>query len=301
MVDSIRWCIGEMSWKSLRSASMVGILFDGSQKRPAMNMAEVTMVFNNESRRLPIDFTEVTVTRRLFRSGESEYYLNKVQCRLRDIKDLFMDTGIGGEGYAIIDQGGVEFVLSAKPEQRRELFEEAAGVSKYKSKRDEALRKLERVDADLARLMDSVVLIEEQIKKLDAEARKARTYQKYREELKTSELALAVSEIAQHQSEADKAAAELEPVKRDLFDKNTQITAAEGELAAIDIALAEKQAAAAKFSEEIASSTHRVRHAGRRDKAAAQIWPREMRRQIKASEDEDATAARRIRRTDPRA
>ncbi|HOX23590.1 MAG TPA: AAA family ATPase, partial [Elusimicrobiales bacterium] len=126
VVDSIRWCIGEMSWKSLRSASMVGILFDGSQKRPAMNMAEVTMVFDNESRRLPIDFTEVTVTRRLFRSGESEYYLNKVQCRLRDIKDLFMDTGIGGEGYAIIDQGGVEFVLSAKPEQRRELFEEAA-------------------------------------------------------------------------------------------------------------------------------------------------------------------------------
>ena len=298
VVDSIRWCIGEMSWKSLRSASMVGILFDGSQKRPAMNMAEVTMVFNNESRRLPIDFTEVTVTRRLFRSGESEYYLNKVQCRLRDIKDLFMDTGIGGEGYAIIDQGGVEFVLSAKPEQRRELFEEAAGVSKYKSKRDEALRKLERVDADLARLMDSVVLIEEQIKKLDAEARKARTYQKYREELKTSELALAVSEIAQHQSEADKAAAELEPVKRDLFDKNTQITAAEGELAAIDIALAEKQAAAAKFSEEIASSTHRVGTLEGEIKRCADL-AEEMRRQIKASEDEDATAARRIAELTP--
>ncbi|NLO91052.1 MAG: AAA family ATPase [Elusimicrobia bacterium] len=298
VVDSIRWCIGEMSWKSLRTGSMMGILFDGSQKRPPMNMAEVTMVFDNESRRLPIDFTEVTVTRKLFRSGESEYYLNKVQCRLRDIKDLFMDTGIGGEGYAIIDQGGVEFVLSAKPEQRRELFEEAAGVSKYKAKRDEALRKLERVDADLARLMDSVVLIEEQIKKLDSEARKARTYQKYREELKASELALAVAEITQHQAEADKANEELEPVKRDLFDRNTQITAAEGELAAINLALAEKQAAAAKCSEEIAAATHKVGSLEGEIKRCADL-AEEMRRQIKASEEEDATAWRRMAELEP--
>lgn len=178
VIDSVRWTIGEMSWKALRSASMVDIIFNGTAKRAPLNMAQVSMIFDNSTRNLPLDFNEITVTRKIFRSGESEYYLNKVQCRLRDIRDLFLDTGIGGEGYAIIDQGGVESVLSATPEQRREMFEEVAGVSKYKSKREECIRRLERVDLDLARLSDTVALIAEQIKKLDAEARKARLYQK---------------------------------------------------------------------------------------------------------------------------
>ena len=119
VIDSVRWAIGEMSWKSLRSASMVDIIFNGTAKRAPLNMAQVSMVFDNASRQLPLDFNEITVTRKIFRSGESEYYLNKVQCRLRDIRDLFLDTGIGGEGYAIIDQGGVESVLSASAEQDR--------------------------------------------------------------------------------------------------------------------------------------------------------------------------------------
>ena len=142
VIDSVRWAIGEMSWKSLRSASMVDIIFNGTAKRAPLNMAQVSMVFDNASRQLPLDFNEITVTRKIFRSGESEYYLNKVQCRLRDIRDLFLDTGIGGEGYAIIDQGGVESVLSASAEQRREMFEEVAGVSKYKAKREECIKRL---------------------------------------------------------------------------------------------------------------------------------------------------------------
>jgi len=182
VVDSIKWCIGEMSWKSLRMPSMMDVIFAGTTKRQSLNMGEVAMTFDNESRKLPLDFSEVTVTRKIYRSEESEYFINKVQCRLRDIREMFLDTGIGTDGYAIIDQGEVEHVLSATPEQRRELFEEAAGVSKYKAKRDEAARKLEKVEADLTRLADSMVLLNEQITKLDNEAKKARLQKKYREE-----------------------------------------------------------------------------------------------------------------------
>jgi chromosome segregation protein len=253
VVDSIRWCIGEMSWKSLRSASMVDIIFNGTAKRQPTNMSEVNMIFDNASKRLPLDFSEVTVTRRIFRSGESEYFLNKVQCRLRDVRDLFLDTGIGGEGYAIIDQGGVEFVLSSSPEQRRELFEEAAGVSKYKAKRDEAQRKLEKVDQDLARLMDSVVLIEEQIKKLDAEARKARLYQKNREELRESEIALALLEIKRHEETITASTAQLNPLNEQISDKSAKVSMLEGEVAALNLNLTHKQAETAQFSEKIAT------------------------------------------------
>ncbi|MFA5160994.1 MAG: chromosome segregation protein SMC [Elusimicrobiales bacterium] len=256
VVDSIRWCIGEMSWKSLRSASMVDIIFNGTAKRQPTGMSEVNMIFDNEARRLPLDFSEIAVTRRIFRSGESEYFLNKTQCRLRDVRDLFLDTGIGGEGYAIIDQGGVEFVLSATPEMRRELFEEAAGVSKYKSRRDEAQRKLEKVDQDLARLMDAVVLIDEQIKKLDSEARKARLYQKNREELRESEIALAVSEADRHGEAASAATAKLHPINEAVSEKQGRVSALEGEVAALNLNLTHKQAQDTEFAGKISGAKY---------------------------------------------
>lgn len=253
IVDSIRWCVGEMSWKSLRSSSMVDIIFGGTASRPPLHMAEVSLIFDNESKRLPIDFTEVTVSRKIFRSGESEYFLNKVQCRLRDIREMFLDTGIGGEGYAIIDQGGVEFVLSASPEERRELFEEAAGVSKYKAKRDEALKKLEKVDQDMGRLADSIVLIEEQIKKLDSEARKARLHQKYKEELEAAEVAMLLGDMDARSGEIEKENTELSPLKQRHEDAGRELSAAEGELSALNLRLSEKQAEARKFGETIAA------------------------------------------------
>jgi chromosome segregation protein len=128
--DAIRWCLGETSARSLRSHQMMDVIFAGSQSRAATGMAEVSLTFDNSQNVLPIDYSEVTVTRRMFRSGESEYFINKVQCRMKDIRDLFLDTGIGAEGYSVMEQGKVEFILTAKPEERRELFEEAAGVSK---------------------------------------------------------------------------------------------------------------------------------------------------------------------------
>ncbi|MBR4355165.1 MAG: chromosome segregation protein SMC [Elusimicrobiaceae bacterium] len=258
VIDSVRWTIGEMSWKALRSASMVDIIFNGTAKRAPLNMAQVSMIFDNASRQLALDFNEVTVTRKIFRSGESEYYLNKVQCRLRDIRDLFLDTGIGGEGYAIIDQGGVESVLSASAEQRREMFEEVAGVSKYKAKREECVRRLERVDLDLARLADTVALIQEQIKKLDSEAKKARLYQKYREELKESEIAISICSIKEADGLIAKHTAELEPIITKQNDLETRISAQEGAAAALDLNLTHKQKEMTEFNEKISASKYQV-------------------------------------------
>ena len=258
VIDSVRWTIGEMSWKALRSGSMVDIIFNGTAKRAPLNMAQVSMIFDNASRQLPLDFNEITVTRKIFRSGESEYYLNKVQCRLRDIRDLFLDTGIGGGGYAIIDQGGVESVLSASAEQRREMFEEVAGVSKYKAKREECIRRLERVDMDLARLSDTVALITEQIKKLDSEAKKARLYQKYREELKESEIAISLHSLKESAELIAKHSSELQPVTGQMADLENRISAQEGTTAALDLNLTHKQKEAAAFNEKISASKYQV-------------------------------------------
>lgn len=264
VVDSIKWCIGEMSWKSLRMPSMMDVIFSGTTKRQALSMGEVAMTFDNESRKLPLDFSEVTVTRKIYRSEESEYFINKVQCRLKDIREMFLDTGIGTDGYAIIDQGEVETVLSASPEQRRELFEEAAGVSKYKAKREEAGRKLEKVDADLNRLADSMVLLDEQIKKLDKEANKARLQQKYKEELTGAEISLLLREGDAFAARSTEAAARLEPVKKELEEIVVSITALEGEIAALTLTLAQKGEEQRVLKEVMSSvKTEKVQAEGR--------------------------------------
>ena len=240
VVDSLRWCIGEMSWKSLRTPSMMDVIFAGTARRQALSMGEVAMTFDNESRKLPLDFSEVTVTRKIYRSEESEYFINKVQCRLKDIREMFLDTGVGTQGYAIIDQGEVERVLSATAEERRELFEEAAGVSKYKARRDEAARKLEKVEIDLNRLADSMALLDEQIKKLDNEARRARLQAKYREELTAAEISLLLKDGAAFAAGSASATTRLEPVKKELAETAVAITSLEGEIAALNLTLTRK-------------------------------------------------------------
>src|SRR6266568_4287874 len=187
--DAIRWALGEMSAKSLRSQQMLDVIFNGTASRSAQGMSEVALTFDNTSHQIPLDYTEVTVSRRLFRSGESEYFINKTQCRLKDVRDLFLDTGVGNDGYYVMAQGKIEFLLSAKPEERRELFEEAAGVSKYKVRREEALRKLAKVDQDMLRLNDSLAIYKQQMDNLDAAVRKAKQHHKLQEELKKLEIA----------------------------------------------------------------------------------------------------------------
>src|ERR1700694_4917661 len=193
IADAVRWALGEMSAKSLRSQHMMDVIFNGTANRPSQGMSEVSLTFDNTSHQLPIDFTEVTIARRLFRSGESEYFINKTQCRLKDVKDLFLDTGVGNDGYYVMAQGKIEFILSAKPEERRELFEEAAGVSKYKARREEALRKLAKVEQDMLRLNDSLAIYKQQIDSVRSACRKARSHQKLQEELRNLEIASLVS------------------------------------------------------------------------------------------------------------
>ena len=187
--DAIRWSLGEMSARSLRSQQMLDVIFNGTANRPPQGLAEVALTFDNTSHQIPLDFTEITVARRLFRSGESEYYINKTQCRLKDVRDLFLDTGIGSDGYYAMAQGKIEFILASKPEERRELFEEAAGVSKYKVRREETLRRLAKVEQDMLRLNDSLAIYKQQIDSLDSAVRKARQHQKLQEELRTLEIA----------------------------------------------------------------------------------------------------------------
>ncbi|MBT7283231.1 MAG: AAA family ATPase, partial [Elusimicrobiaceae bacterium] len=299
IIDSVRWAIGEMSWKQLRSSSMVDIIFNGTMKRPASNMAQVSMTFDNSERKLAIDFNEVVVSRKIFRSGESEYFLNKVQCRLRDIRDLFLDTGIGGEGYAIIDQGGIERILSANPFERREMFEEVAGVSKYKSKRDEAERKLEKVDLDLGRLSDTVALIAEQIKKLDSEARKARLYQKYRDELKGSEVAISLSSVKDYEEKIAKNNTEFEPVKKEITDFQTTISALEGETSALNLNLTHKQAELGKISQETASVKYQIGLLEGNIKNCENMVE-ELSKQISTSKEEDTLGERRMAELEPK-
>jgi chromosome segregation protein len=186
--DAIRWVLGEQSAKQLRGGKMEDVIFNGSRTRQPMGLAEVSLTMDNSQNVLPVDYSEITVTRRLFRSGESEYLLNKVPCRHKDIIELFMDTGVGTDAYSTLENKQIEMILNSKPEDRRFLFEEAAGVMKYKVRKNEALHKLEQTAQNLLRLSDVINEVKARISSLDYQARKARQFQKYQEELKALEL-----------------------------------------------------------------------------------------------------------------
>lgn len=205
--DAIKWVLGEQSAKSLRGSKMEDIIFNGTDKRKPLNYSEITMILDNSDGKYPLEYREVMVTRRVFRSGESEYYLNKTACRLKDIKELFMDTGIGTDGYSIIGQGKIDEILSNKPEDRRKLFEEAAGIVKYKSRKIKAERKLGRTDENLIRVRDIIFELEKQVQPLESQANKAESYIKYKEQLRDKEL-------AHYKKNYDK----LETSKTDIFE-----------------------------------------------------------------------------------
>ncbi|MHC1750433.1 MAG: chromosome segregation protein SMC [Cellulosilyticaceae bacterium] len=195
VADAIRWVLGEQSAKTLRGNKMEDIIFAGTEKRKSLGYAEVAMHIRNDEKELPIDYREVAVKRRVYRSGESEYFLNGSPCRLKDIQELFMDTGVGKEGYSIIGQGQIDKVLSSKPEDRRALFEEAAGIYKYKVRRIEAEKKLDKEKENLIRIHDIISEIENRLSPLEIEAEKTRQYLKLRETLKGYELTLFITEI----------------------------------------------------------------------------------------------------------
>ncbi|MEI7027366.1 chromosome segregation protein SMC [Paenibacillus sp. y28] len=195
--DSIRWVLGEQSARSLRGGKMEDIIFAGSDARKAVNFGEVSLTLDNTDQALPMDFTEVTVTRRVHRSGESEYLINKQPCRLKDITELFMDTGIGKEAYSIIGQGRIEEILSTRSEDRRGIFEEASGIVKYKSRKKEAERKLDDTEQNLLRIHDLVTELEDQIGPLKEQSEKALRFRELKGELKNSEISMYVYQIEQ--------------------------------------------------------------------------------------------------------
>src|SRR3990170_2936214 len=197
IVDAIRWVLGEQNARHLRGKLMEDIIFNGSESRKPIGIAEAVLTLSNEEGVAPaayVNFTEIEIARRLFRSGESEYYINKVQCRLKDIVDLFTDTGIGTRAYSIIEQGQVGWLVNAKPEERRGLFEEAAGINKFKHRKDAALRRLEATKQNLTRVNDIIGEVKRQMNSLNRQAKKAERYKAMREELKGFELFLASEE-----------------------------------------------------------------------------------------------------------
>ena len=196
--DAIRWVLGEQSMKSLRGAKSNDIIFAGTQNRKSLGFAEASLVFDNEDGTLPIEYAEVTVTRKIYRSGETGYYINKIPCRLKDILELFMDTGIGKDGYSIIGQGKIDEILSNKSEDRRHIFEEAAGIVKYRTRKAESEKKLEHTKLNLLRINDILTEIESNIEPLQQQAEKAKKYLNLKEELKSIEIGLFVYNIEKY-------------------------------------------------------------------------------------------------------
>ena len=208
--DAIRWVLGEQSMKSLRGAKSLDVIFAGTQNRKSLGFAEASLVFDNSDGVLPIEYTEVTVTRKIYRSGETGYYINKVPCRLKDILELFMDTGIGKDGYSIIGQGKIDEILSNKSEDRRHIFEEAAGIVKYRTRKEESEKKLEHTKLNLLRINDILSEIEGNLEPLQLQSDKAKKYLNLREELKNIEIGLFVYNIEKFKKDLEEIVKDIE-------------------------------------------------------------------------------------------
>lgn len=228
--DGIRWVLGEQSAKSLRGGKMEDIIFAGSDARKAVNYGEVSLTLDNEDHVLPLDFSEVTVTRRVHRSGESEYLINKQSCRLKDITELFMDTGIGREAYSIIGQGRIEEILSTRSEDRRGIFEEASGIVKYKSRKKDAGRKLDETEQNLLRIHDLLSELEDQIGPLKEQSEKAIRYKELREQLKQLEISVYVHQIEGIHTAWKEGNARLEVLGKEQLELSTVVSAHDAKL-----------------------------------------------------------------------
>jgi chromosome segregation protein len=267
LVDAVRWILGEQSAKSLRGGEMADVIFNGSTTRRSLGLAEVTMSFDNGQKSLATAEQEVQITRRVYRSGEGEYLINQQPCRLRDIKELFLGTGAGSDAYCIIEQGRVDVLLQASTRDRRVIFEEAAGISRFKAKKLETLRKLERVDQNLERLGDIVEEVEKQLRSVKLQAAKAQRHQEYSLRLRELRLALGLAEYHELSVRLDAETATLDGLRAELAGRAAETEAGEQvtrrleeALARLDEGVHAQEAALASARQHIATEETTLTH-----------------------------------------
>ncbi len=307
--DAIRWVMGEQSAKQLRGDSMEDVIFNGAPSRKPLGMAEVHLTFKNDRGILPTEFTEVTVSRRVFRSGMSEYFLNKTPCRLKDIRDLFFDTGMGSHAYSVIERQMVDHILSDNTGHRRFLFEEASGITKYKARKKEALNKLDATEGDLTRLNDIVFEIERELRSLARQVGKARRYQRLRDEVQRLDLQLTAGRVSalkaqesetgeQWQEEAvrrEGLAAELDRMEAALNADKLALLELERELSTAQGGLRDREETRQQAEHQVVLLRERAAGLLRRAEEASEESGR-MRQRLQEVEGQETEAARELER-----
>jgi chromosome segregation protein len=271
IVDGMRWVLGETSAKALRGGEMADVIFNGTDRRQPLGMAEVTLTLSGCEGILDTEYDEVAIGRRVYRDGKGEYLINKQPCRLKDIHNLLMDTGIGRTSYSIMEQGKIDMLLSSKPEDRRAVFEEAAGITKYKSQKKEAIRKLDYTEANLVRIRDVIAENERQIRSLSRQASKAKRYQSLFDDVKTLELHLSHKqwrELIAEKSEMNTSINALRLQQDELEDaiekRQAEMASARVEYQEIENRLTDLRSSLARLEGEIAGAKNRIEFNGER-------------------------------------
>lgn len=267
VIDAIKWVLGEQSVKSLRGNEMADVIFNGTEKRPSLGYAEVSLTIQNNKGLLPLEYTEVCITRRLYTSGESEYLLNKQASRLKDIRELFLDTGFGANAYSVIEQGNVEAMLQADSRERRLLFEEAAGISKFKLRKKAALSKLEHVEQNLLRVGDIIEELQKQLRSVKLQASRARKYQEYVEQLKKLKVGLSLRnyrDLNEKKVTASDQVSQIEEqskrVVAEMNELEVQINAIEGMISHVEKQLSQLQTERINLEAQISKSQDKVNY-----------------------------------------
>ncbi|NCC80187.1 MAG: chromosome segregation protein SMC, partial [Clostridia bacterium] len=247
--DAVRWVLGEQKVKSLRGGKMEDVIFAGTDFRKPLGFAEVTLLLDNSEKKLPVPYSEVSVTRKLFRSGESEYLINNTTCRLKDIHELFMDTGIGKEGYSLIGQGKIEAILSGKMDDRRALLEEAAGIVKYKSRKEESEKKMVNTEQNLLRVNDILNTYEERIGPLQKEKEKAEKFLVLSKEQREILISLILSDLEEFETEKASLDEKLTRVSRNYSEIESRRSEATTSRDQLELAMEEKKAGETELKE----------------------------------------------------
>ncbi|MEY2481053.1 MAG: chromosome segregation protein [Verrucomicrobiota bacterium] len=304
VLDAVRWVLGEQSAKALRGTEMADVIFNGTDNRKPLGFAEVSLTFSNCAGELSVDWHEVRVTRRVYRDGNSEYLLNKTACRLRDIQSLFADTGVGRSAYSVMEQGKIDMLLSSRPEDRRAVFEEAAGITKYKTQKREALRKLEATEANLLRIGDIIKEVKRQIGSLQRQAGKARRYQALHADLRVLDTHHSQKKLAALEAESAKCREEIGRLEKSERDLHAKIDIRENELAErrralddIDARINEARSEAQRLQSEIATHRSRIEFNRQRSEETTELIAR-YRRDISEAETKRSEQASELSEAD---